>query len=124
MLKENTRIFTWPGVDLKKAFDSVPHDWIHHCLHRFGVHPMIIDFLDVAMTHSRATLTVNGVALGDVSIERGIFQGDILPPLLFVMCLAPLSVILGQTQKGYKVSHTIINHLVYMDVPISMQMSS
>ena len=29
-------------VDTKKAYDSVPHDWILFCLESFGVHPKII----------------------------------------------------------------------------------
>jgi len=56
--------------------------------------------------------------LGQVDISCGIFQGDSLSPLLFVMSLAPLSVILDGTYKGYEFSGTstiIINHLVYMD---------
>jgi len=60
---------------------------------------------------------VNGVSLGDleVSIKCGILQGDSLSSLLFVMCLGPLSTILENTQKGYKLSQITINHLIYMD---------
>ena len=84
-------------------------------LHHFGVHTSIIKFLEVAMNLWSTTLTVNGVPLGDVLIKRGIFQGDSLSPLLFVMCLAPLSAILENTQKGYRMLQVVINHLVYMD---------
>ena len=38
-----------------------------------------------------------------------------MSPLIFVMCLIPLSSILENTLKGYKVSQDTINHLVYMD---------
>ena len=45
-------------------------------------------------------LTVNGVSLGKIAIKCGIFQGDSLSPLLFIMSLAPLSMILDQSSKG------------------------
>lgn len=63
------------------------------------------------------TLTANGASLGKVPLERGIFQGNSLSLLLFIMCLDPLSKILEDTQKGYHwcLSSVLINHLVYMD---------
>jgi len=45
-------------------------------------------------------LTVNGVSLGKIAIKCGIFQGDSLSPLLFIMSLAPFSMILDQSSKG------------------------
>ena len=41
----------------------------------------------------------NGNILGTVNIERGIFQGDSLSPLLFVMI--PLSMRLKSTELGF-----------------------
>ena len=109
------RNFSMAWVDLKKAFDSVPHDWNRYCLHHFGVNLRIITFLEAAMNLWSTTFTVNGVSLGEVSIKCGIFQDDSLLPLLFVMCLGPLSTILENTQKGYKLSQITISHLIYMD---------
>ena len=62
-------------------------------------------------------LTVYGQILGQVRIQRGIFQGDSLSPLLFVAALIPLTIILRQTQLGYQISKysTKISHLHYMD---------
>jgi len=62
-------------------------------------------------------LAVNGVPLGQVDINCGIFQGDSLSPLLFVLNLAPFSFVLEKTSKGYQFlnSSTVINHLIYMD---------
>ena len=34
----------------------------------------------------KTIVTLNGQPLGGVNIQRGIFQGDSLSPLLFVMC--------------------------------------
>ena len=69
------------------------------------------------MCYWSTVLTANGVSLGKISIKCGIFQGDSLSPLLFIMTLAPLSFILDKTSKDYHLSNssTIVNHLVYMD---------
>ena len=42
----------------------------------------------------KTNLTVGGKNLGGVKIKRGIFQGDSLSPLLFIIALIPLSMIL------------------------------
>lgn len=104
-------------IDYKKAFDSVPHSWIHECLKIYGVSRNIRDFLQAIMKKWNTELTVNGEILGQVKIKRGIFQGDSLSPLLFVMALIPLSTVLRKTGMGYQTSKsaTKISHLLYMD---------
>ena len=42
--------------------------------------------------------------LGKVKIQRGIFQGDALSPLLFVIAMMPLSHILRKSIAGHKLS--------------------
>ena len=56
--------------------------------------------------------------LGEVEIKRGIFQGDSVSPLVFVLSpLIPLSLILRKTKAAYKFSERKekINHLLFMD---------
>ena len=47
-------------------------------------------------------LTSNGEVLGEVRIKRGIFQGDSLSPLLFVLSMIPLAILLKRENIGYK----------------------
>ena len=59
-------------------------------------------FLQKIMQQRRLLLTVNGEDLGEVNVTRGIFQGDSLSPLLFVLSMVPLSLILKKVNACYK----------------------
>ena len=48
-----------------------------------------------SMGEWKTELTSCGQTLGEVDINRGIFQGDSLSPLLFVLRMVPLSFVLG-----------------------------
>ena len=57
------------------------------------------------------------MSLGEVNIKRGIFQGDSLSPLLFVISLIPMSFVLQRVKPDYELGkeEISINHLLYMD---------
>ena len=55
--------------------------------------------------------------LGEVEIKLGIFQGDSLSPLVFVLALIPVSLILRKVKVACEFSESKekINHLLFMD---------
>ena len=83
----------------------------------FGIAGNVREFLQRSMVQWKLSLTSNGEELGDVDVKRGIFQGDSLSPLLFVLSMIPLSSLLRKVnlfyewgKKEYK-----LNHLLFMD---------
>ena len=64
----------------------------------------------------RVELTYGSETLGEVPIKRGIFEGDALSPLLFVISLIPLTHILRTANPGYEFrTGEMINHLLFVD---------
>ena len=61
----------------------------------------------------RVILCARNSELGQVHIKRGIFQGDSLSSLVFVLALIPLSLILKKAKAAYEFSGSKekINHL-------------
>ena len=104
-------------IDYKKAFDMVPHSWLIECLEIYGAEENTIKFLKNTMAHWKTILTSSGTRLAEVNIRRGIFQGDSLSPLLFIMAMIPLTKVLEKMEAGYqlKKGDSRINHLMFMD---------
>ena len=103
-------------IDYQKAY-MVPHSWIRECLDLFGVSENIKTLLVNSMEKWKVMQCSRNFELGEVEIERGIFQGASLSPLVFVLTLIPLSLILRKTKAAYEFSESKekINHLLFMD---------
>ena len=101
----------------KKAYDTVPHSWIIECLDLLGVAEKIKSLLVNSMEKWKVMLCSGNSELGEVEIKRGIFQGDSLSPLVFVLALIPLSLILRKAKAAYEFSESKekINNLLFMD---------
>jgi len=117
MAKHKKKNLYMAWIDYSKAYDSVPHSWILECLKLYNVHPQICELLNNVMQCWKIQLFCSNSYYGDVRIQRGIYQGDSLSPLLFVMALMPLSTILNSTNKGFVVDkdRLVLNHLLYLD---------
>ena len=62
-------------------------------------------------------MTAGGRSLAEAKIQRGIFQGDALSPLQFIVVMMLLNHMLRKCTTGYKLSRSQekINHRMYMD---------
>ena len=104
-------------TDYRKAYDLVPHNWVNECMEMFGIAENLGTFLQKSMQQWRLSLTANGEDLGEVNVKRGIFQGDSLSPLLFLLSMVPLSLILKKVNACYKwgKKEYKLNHLLFTD---------
>ena len=60
----------------------------------FGIADNVRNFLEKSMEQWKLLMTSNGEDLEELDVKRGIFQGDSLSPLLFVLSMVSLSLIL------------------------------
>ena len=64
----------------------------------------------LTLIHESGTLTSH-----NINITRGIFQGESLSPLLFLISLISISLKLNSSDYGYKIGTTEITHLFCID---------
>ena len=81
----------------------VPQSWIIKCLKMYKISHEVINFIEKIMKTWGVELTAGGKSLTETKIQRGIFQGDALSPLLFIIAMMPLNHILRKCTAGYKV---------------------
>ena len=115
-VKRRKRNVAMAWVDYKKAYDMVPHSWLEECFRIFGIASNVNDLIVNSMKKWKTDLTFCGKSLGEINITRGIFQGDSLSPLLFIIALIPMSMILRKVTYAYEFKSGMkLNHLLFMD---------
>ena len=105
--------------DYKKAFDSVPHDWIIKALQLAKIPNDIIQMIKSLMTLWSTKITLIDTTTDPIDYLCGILQGDCLSLILFILSVNPLSFLLKRL-PGYSVGPpgnrtTKINHLFFVD---------
>ena len=88
-----------------------------YSLDLFGVAENIKSLSVNSMEKWKVMLCSGNSELGKFEIKRGIFQGDSLSPLVFVLAMIQLSLILRKAMGAYEFSERKeeINHLLFMD---------
>ena len=105
--------------DYKKAFDSVPHDWILKSLELARVPPKIVEAVRNLMKVWATKLHLGEVVTEIIKYVTGFLQGDCLALVIFILCANPLSFLLRRG-PGYKAGppkerNTKITHLFFVD---------
>jgi hypothetical protein len=107
--------------DNNNKFDSVPHSCTEKSTELLGVNNKTVKFCKSSMEKwsTKLQMKTNQVLLQSSpnKINRGILQGDSLPPLLFCTALILLTHELNRSNCGYQIYGTErkISHLLYMD---------
>ena len=106
---------TWIGY--KKVHGFALRSWINRTMELLSIADNLRNFLEKSMEQWKLLLTSNGKDLRGFDVKRGIFQEDNLLPLLFVLSMAPLSLILKKVNASYEwwKKQYKLNHLLSMD---------
>ena len=115
MTRRKNLAMAW--IDYKKVYDIVQQSWIINCPKMYKISDEVINIFEKTRKTCRVELTAGGRTLAEAKIQRGIFQGDALSPLLFVIYTMQLNHILRKCTAGFKLSRSqgMVNHLMYMN---------
>lgn len=70
-------------LDMSKAYDRVKWGYMQQVLKRMGFHDRLMMECIIIATYS---ILINGEPHGHIIPTRGLRQGDLLSPYLFLMC--------------------------------------
>ena len=101
--------------DLQKAFDSIQYPVLLKRLYESGVNGKAWRILRNWYTSSNSMVRVNGVLSSPFTLERGVLQGSILSPVLFLLIMDPLLKSLQSNDLGPLVGDTYAGGFIHAD---------
>lgn len=92
-------------LDITKAFDSVSWIFIKNILRCMNFPPIFINWIYECISTPSFSINFNGRLEGFIKGAKGIRQGDLLSPYLFILCTDVLSKMLDDTAANGLVSY-------------------
>ena len=92
-------------LDIEKAFDSVDHNYLFQVLHHFNFGDCFISRVKSFYSNRKTYIKNNGFISEEISMDRGIFQGCPISPLLFLCAIEVAAILIRNNDqiKGIKV---------------------
>ena len=123
-------------LDMSKAYDWVEWSYLGKIMEKLGFCERWVSLVLECISTVSYSILVNGEPKGDIRPSRGLRQGDLLSPYLFVLCSEGLNRMLQQSasndsirgfslcKKGPKISHLFFiddNLLFYRASMVDLQ---
>ena len=112
-------------LDIEKAYDHVNWDCLLYLMDRMGFGSKWKSWIRTCISTVQFSIMVNGSPSGFFGSSRGIRQGDLLSPLLFLLIIEVLSRMLRRTEeagliKGFKAGNSVeedlsVSYLLFAD---------
>ena len=109
-------------LDLSKAYDRVDWIFLEKALLKWGFAPVWVDRIMACVSLVKYSVKFNGKLLESFSPSRGLRQGDLLSPFLFLFVADALSALFSKSMseeglEGIKICRRapIISHLLFAD---------
>lgn len=107
---------------MSKAYNRLEWGFIELVLRRFGFHEKWTGMIMQCVSSVSFAFLVNGTTKGRVTPSKGIRQGDLLSPYLFILCSEVLSGLCLKAQRegklqgiGVATECPRVNHLLFVD---------
>jgi len=88
-------------IDLQNAFGSVPHQYIFDMLESVQVPSCYIGYIKSVYSHLSAIIKCHQWTTPPIPIRRGVFQGDTMSPIIFILTFNPLLKLAEDLNKGH-----------------------
>ena len=103
-------------VDFEKAYDSVEWSCLFETLRRMGFREKWIRWVHECLHSSKVSVLVNGAPTKEFTMGKGLRQGDLIAPFLFLLVAENLNLMMEETmEKGLFEGI----HVGQDDIPIS-----
>ena len=102
-------------LNISKAYDRVEWGFLRKVMQKLGFN---VKWVQLAMEMVRTasySILINGEPKGFIQPSRGIRQGDLLSPYLFLLCAEDLSGMIRRAVENRELHGVCISHLLFAD---------
>ena len=97
-------------IDLKKAFDTVPHDGLLNKLFRYGIQDQPLSWFESYLTNRTQSVSIENHLSSAANISSGVPQGSVLRPLLFIIYIMLFYIMLLFTLLSFLLLQALTNY--------------
>ena len=78
------------SIDQQKAYDRVSHEWMRKVLKENNFGPNFLKWISILNEGATSKILLNKSLTNEFTLHRGVRQGDVMSPILYILTLEPL----------------------------------